>query len=145
MADTDLFGTELPAEEKYELSEGSTISEAQLREAEEETQVDAMNRWFRKNFINPEEENPYDSDEGCFVFMNGGPYDPEQEINAHFESFIPEKARNEVISDLEDTALEWDGLPGAGDYDDPYSIKGNVLIQLICSRTGLEFSMIYSH
>ena len=96
MADKDLFGNEshgTPPSEEFELADGSLISESDLKEADEETQIDAMRRWFLSHFQNPVEETPYDSREGGYQYLHGGPYDAREEIDSRFEGVVPDEVR----------------------------------------------------
>src|SRR5579863_9313549 len=121
MVDKDLFGNELPEpppSEKFKLSSGSVISESELREADEEIQLEAMRNWFYSHFQNPVDEMPYNSQEGGYQYLFGGPYDPQEEIDSRFESLIPDEVRQKLVKELENESSEWAGLPRPEDYDD---------------------------
>ena len=63
-------------------SEGS-ITASQLRRAKREIQRTAMQAWFYEHFESPD-TLPYDSSEGGYQWIWGGPYDPRQELEGEF-------------------------------------------------------------
>src|SRR5215470_14044536 len=93
MAAKDLFGDDLPDEsgpEQFRLPDDTTIDEAHLKDADEETQIEAMRSWFHENFQDPVEETPYDSGEGGYIYIYGGPYDPREQLEARFAGTVAE-------------------------------------------------------
>ena len=47
---------------------------------EEDEAVEAMVDWFAANYEDPAQSTPYDSSEGGYQYIWGGPYDAEEEI-----------------------------------------------------------------
>ena len=121
MTAKDLFGNELPEPtppEKFRLSDGSLISESDLKKADEEIQMEAMRSWFYSHFQNPVEETPYNSEEGGYQYLSGGPYEARDEIDSRFEGVVADEVRDKIVDELERESDEWAGLPRPGDYDD---------------------------
>ena len=52
--------------------------------SEENTQVRTMVLWFLANYEDPVENTPYDSAEGGYQFIHGGPYEAREELRAQF-------------------------------------------------------------
>jgi hypothetical protein len=77
MAGQDLFGNEIPDSEEFKLPDGTSINELQLKNADEETQTDAMRVWFYSQYEDPANETPYTSEDG-YVYVYGGPYDAKE-------------------------------------------------------------------
>jgi RiboL-PSP-HEPN len=121
MAAKDLFGNEQPDEtgpEQFRLRDETTIDEIHLKDANEETQMEAMRSWFREHFQDPVEETPYDSSEGGYIYIYGGPYDPREELDARFGDIVSEEVIEKLAYELGNESWEWEGRPGPGDYDD---------------------------
>ncbi len=117
MADKDIFGNDIPEEEKFRLKNGSFISEGSLKIAEEDTQIEVMRVWFFSNFQDPVEETPYDGREGGYQFRRG-PFDAREELESRFEGIVPEEVMDILVRELENQAMEWEGVDRDEDYDD---------------------------
>lgn len=98
------------------------ISEDALRVADRETQLDVMETWFRQRFEDPAERTPYESAEGGYIWIWGGPYDAREELEAEFSEVVPDDVSNELVDKLEDECREWAPTPSREDYDD-YLVK----------------------
>lgn len=73
-------------------------------ELEPENRVDAMIEWFHENFEDPAEGLPYESREGGYQWLWGGPYEAEEELQRAF----PEVSEDEIASAVEQ--LEANGV-----------------------------------
>jgi hypothetical protein len=121
MANKDLFGNEVPeapSPEEFELPDGTFVSELDLKDADEETQLDAMRSWFYSHFQHPAEETPYNSQEGGYQYIHGGPYDASEEIDSRFEGVVPDEVREKLADELDGESSEWAGHPRDSDYDE---------------------------
>ncbi len=121
MADEDLFGNEIPPDhggQRFRLPDESTIDEINLGKADEETQIEAMRSWFFENYQDPVEETPYDSSEGGYIYIYGGPYDAKQVLEDRFAGMVPDDVIDKLADDLGNQSWEWERRPGPGDYDD---------------------------
>jgi hypothetical protein len=78
----------------------------ELFEFEGEALVEAVKEWFFSNFEDPVENTPYDSREGGYQYIWGGPYDT-REIFSDYLSDLPEAVAEEIINDLEQTTDQW--------------------------------------
>lgn len=102
-----LFGDELP-EPPF----------SNLKDQDEETQLEEMRKWFFANFRDPVEETPYDSEEGGYIYLYGGPYDPDEVLRGEFEGKVPDEVLEKLIEEIRDISWKWEGRPKPEDYDD---------------------------
>lgn len=109
MVETDLFGKKVTPEEKYSLKSGEKISVSALRVADRETQIEAMTVWFYDNFEDPVELTPYESREGGYQFIYGGPYEAEDELQNEFGGIVPADAIKELTDELNHISWQWSG------------------------------------
>ena len=73
--------------------------------------VSAIRKWFNDNYKNPNDVCPYDSKEGGYIYIYGGPYDARQEIGMMFGEAVEADIIDEVASELEGICFEWSGNP----------------------------------
>jgi hypothetical protein len=76
--------------------------------------IDVMVKWFFQNFEDPAEETPYESAEGGYQYIWGGPYDANEELQAAFcpkledPTFeVVEKAAIAAAEKIEEDGWEW--------------------------------------
>jgi len=109
-----------PKNKEYLLSEGGSISATDLQSADHETQMEAMREWFFQNFEDPAQSTPYDSGEGGYQFIWGGPYDPKDELDSEFGGLVPDDLIEELADKLSDIAIEWSGNSNDADSSDQF-------------------------
>lgn len=101
---------------RYYLSDGETsLTGTKLRCAGRETKIDAMRTWFFSNYEDPVESTPYDSGEGGYIYVWGGPYKPEEELQDEFGGLISDDLIAELSEELCEISWEWTKHP---EYDD---------------------------
>jgi hypothetical protein len=66
--------------------------------------VDAMVRWFKRNFADPESQLPRDPRTGDFIWSSRGPFDAEEEITRVFYAWHEREVAEAV------RRIEWDGV-----------------------------------
>jgi hypothetical protein len=71
-----------------------------LKGAPKDIQIEAMRQWFYARFEDPAECTPYDSGEGGYQFIHGGPCDPNDEIQERFSAVIEYEVMEELIDEL---------------------------------------------
>jgi hypothetical protein len=106
MAGQDLFGNEIPDPEEFKLPDGTSINELQLKNADEETQTDAMRVWFYSHYEDPANETPYTSEDG-YLYFHGGPYEAKEVLEGHFELLVPDEVIEKLADELERESSEW--------------------------------------
>lgn len=94
-----------------------TVDEDAIRRMSAEEQREMMESWFRARFENPAERTPYESAEGGYIWIWGGPYDAEQVLRDEFEEFVPEPVIEELAGELSGECSEWAPTPSPDDYD----------------------------
>ena len=96
------------------------ISKEELRKADREIQLEAMEVWFRRHFEDPAERTPYESAEGGYIWIWGGPYNAREELESEFSGIVPDDVIDELADKLEEECLEWAPTPSADDDYDNY-------------------------
>lgn len=75
-----------------------------------------MEQWFRERFEDPAQRTPYESAEGGYIWIFGGPYDAKEELLSRFEGVVPNDVIDELADDLR--GENWDWAPT--DHDDRF-------------------------
>ena len=83
-----------------------------LRNAEK---LELMEAWFRERYEDPVNETP--RSEGQYIFVWGGPYDANDEIQNEFSDFVPYHLMETLIAQLNHECAEWAPTPKY--QDDP--------------------------
>jgi len=108
------------ATEYFHPDETEPISKELLRKANRDYQVELMRDWFFRHFENPAESTPYESAEGGYIYIWGGPYNAREELESEFAGVVSKKAIDALVDELESECYEWSGKPTADNYDDYY-------------------------
>jgi len=74
-----------------------------------EEQMSQIKEWFSCNFEDPVDCLPYESKEGGYIYIWGGPYDAREEIEGEFGGIVDDAIIDEVASELEEISWEWSG------------------------------------
>lgn len=82
-----------------------------------------MIAWFRENYTDPAEICPYESAEGGYEYIWGGPYDAYEELESKFGGTVPDKLIAEVAGELTSLCWEWSGIP----RDESINIDDDIL------------------
>lgn len=68
--------------------------------------------WFHYFFEDPANETPYNSREGGYLFIKGGPYNAEEELRDNFEDVVPEDALMAAVEEIQSDGLfDWAPSP----------------------------------
>lgn len=83
-------------------------------------QFEAMRSWFFDNFEDPVNCCPYESQEGGYFYIFGGPYYAGEELQEKFGSYVKDDYIQELVDDLQEICYEWSGNSSnaAGWYDE---------------------------
>ena len=71
-----------------------------LGSADEELQIEAMRQWFLDRYEDPAMETPWDSESKSYVFVWGGPYDPNDVIQERFSDVVDYAVMEKLIREL---------------------------------------------
>ncbi len=78
-----------------------------LTEMDETDQLAFMRQWFLANYEDPAESLPYESREGGYIWIDGGPYDPHEELHSKFGEFVSEEVIEAFGDELYAECPEW--------------------------------------
>lgn len=97
-----------------------------IKGATEDLQISAMRKWFCDRYEDPANQTPYSSDEGGYLYIWGGPYDPGNEIQERFDRVVPHEVMQRLIIELlQEVGSEW--APIEPDIDDYQGEFGYVI------------------
>jgi len=84
------------------LEDGSQygVSRSQFRQMRKAEKREAMLQWFSENYEDPAENTPYESAEGGYQYIWGGPYEARDEVYAQFGDLVPEQLIEEVAQEI---------------------------------------------
>lgn len=77
-----------------------------------ERQKEYMRHWFHQNFEDPAHETPYNSGEGGYLYIWGGPYNAHEQLFDEFGSLVSEDRIEEAANELEGEDGIYDWAPG---------------------------------
>ena len=78
-----------------------------LAEMDAADQFKFMREWFLANYEDPVHSLPYESREGGYIWIDGGPYDPHEELQAKFGDVVPEEVIEALGDELLAECFEW--------------------------------------
>lgn len=79
-----------------------------LKHLQKEDLIEVMKAWFFQNYEDPAEKTPYESAEGGYQYIWGGPYDAAEELAAEFGDHVAEDIIDEAVADIESGGLvDW--------------------------------------
>ena len=78
-----------------------------LGDMDMEAQKEVMQQWFFTLFEDPANETPHDGREGGYIYVQGGPYDAEEELREEFEEIVGEEPIMSLVKELSGLANEW--------------------------------------
>ncbi len=93
------------------------ISKEELSKVDRKTQLEVMETWFRQHYEDPAERTPYESAEGGYIWIWGGPYDAREELESEFAGIVPSDVIDELVNKLEGECLEWAPTSISDHYD----------------------------
>ena len=83
------------------------IDKDQLKFEDKTVQTEIIKNWFFENFENPAISTPFESREGGYIYIWGGPYNAREELENEFEDLVPQDVINIFIDELESESFEW--------------------------------------
>ncbi len=118
---------ELPADASSTAGATLEVDDDWLAEANEDQQFRAMGAWFLARYRDPADETPYSSEDGGYLFIHGGPYDPEEELVERFGDLVSKGVINKLVSELHGrVGTEWAPIDHESfdeyDYDEAYGV-----------------------
>lgn len=98
--------------------DGVTVTLPDLAALDRESQIQAMRSWFYERFEDPAERTPYESREGGYLWIWGGPFDAREELESQFSGHVPDDVITELVEELEGECWQWAPVSKPEDYDD---------------------------
>lgn len=105
---------------QYEDADGRHgVTREDVQEMSREDQVRLMVDWFHAHFEDPAHRTPYESAEGGYQWIWGGPHSADEELQDEFSQIIDFEIIQEAVQEIESDGLyEWAPTVRPGDYDD---------------------------
>jgi hypothetical protein len=85
--------------------EGLSVEAVSTMELDE--QRDFLRRWFLTHYEDPANETPYESAEGGYIYIWGGPYDAHEVLWENFEGVVPDDIIDAVADPLSQDMPDW--------------------------------------
>lgn len=105
-----------------------------------------MVNWFHTNYEDPVNRTPYESREGGYQWIWGGPYDAREELSEMFGDIVPEQFIEEVAEELEgEGVLEWAPTPKPEDYDQTEPQDEPPSLDIFSDEPGPQFGTAADH
>ena len=85
-----------------------SVTPAELKRLGKRMQIAYLVHWFGGMFEDPANETPYESREGGYQYVWGGPYEAQDEIDREFGGLVSEDVIDSVVSEIErDGTVYW--------------------------------------
>ncbi len=128
------------------------IRMADLVEMGATDQLRFMREWFLDNFEDPVHSLPYESREGGYIWIYGGPYDPHEELREKFDGFVLEEVIDALGDELFAECHEWaaqidpsdDDLYGFAHPSEPAEYFNEYRLAMDSNRALLAMEVPYS-
>lgn len=115
---------DLPEEAGVNTRSGFEPNNEWLSSAPPDLCHEAMRQWFLSRFWDPANDTPYNSREGGYLYIHGGPYEAEDELYGRFGDLLDDEIVRAVIDDVEsDGIYEWAPIHTDPDYDEYFSVE----------------------
>ncbi|NAO97210.1 hypothetical protein FRY77_14510 [Halomonas sp. MG34] len=98
---------------------GTTYTVEDFQQLSQEEKIELMREWFFDNYEDPVERTPYESREGGYIYIWGGPYYAHDELTVFCE-FVDDELIESLAEELSVDCPEWTGRESPDDYDDSY-------------------------
>jgi hypothetical protein len=104
---------------------GRDVSAADLKALQPDDQKRIIKYWFLEHYENPAENTPYETAEGGYIYIWGGPHDADQVLQEEFSEGFSEEFLSEIADELEEECgtNEWASIPGTEDFDLSYLVS----------------------
>ncbi|KLE24246.1 PIN domain-containing protein [Vibrio diabolicus] len=93
------------------LRERAFIKKERYRNLSESEAIQEIKDWFYSRYQNPVDCCPFESKEGGYQYIWGGPFDAEEELFNKFSGDIEERYIMKAVNEIEEDCTEWSGYP----------------------------------
>lgn len=87
------------------------VTPSRLKKLGRAKQIEYIKHWFFRNFEDPANETPYNSQEGGYLYIWGGPYDALDEIGNEFGDLVSQEVIEEAVNEVQRDGI-YDWAPG---------------------------------
>ncbi|NYF91514.1 hypothetical protein RBB79_17875 [Tunturiibacter empetritectus] len=101
----------------YYLEDGTPVGIGTLRKLSKQKQMEVMRAWFFKHYSDPL-ILPYDSSEGGYQWIWGGPFGAKDELRDEFSGATKDSALDELADELTEQNFEWSANPDSLPQDE---------------------------
>ncbi len=102
----------------YQTSDFEEVLRDDLPDEDRDVRLDVMRTWFFQNYEDPAERTPYESAEGGYIWIWGGPYEARECLEEEFGGLVPDEEIEELAEELTDICWQWTSSERPGDYDE---------------------------
>jgi len=97
------------------------ISVDELQKMGPSDQKEVMILWFNERYTDPCHTQPYCTEEGGYLFIDGGPFYAQEVLEEEFYTAVDDEVLNDVIDELGSSYTQWTHTAAfsANDYYDP--------------------------
>ena len=95
----------------------STQNNKDTQQKTKQERIDSLVEWFRENYEDPAHRLPYNTREGGYQWIYGGPYDANEELGGRFPEESEEIIEAAVEEIQSDGIFDWAPAPKPEDYD----------------------------
>ena len=108
-------------EEAWHAEDEYRQQQAEEEEAENRASaIESMVAWFEEQFEDPQNETPYDSEDGEYVYVFGGPFDANDVLGDQFGSEYKQEWIEAAVEQVQsDGIFEWAPKTGGDYYEHP--------------------------
>jgi hypothetical protein len=110
----------MPPRSYFLPSQNQELPANKLSTLDQEEIDEIVRHWFFQHYEHPDNRTPFDSGEGGYIWIWGGPYDAREEIYSEFLDILDQTSLDPIIIDLEDHSTLWGPAESPDDYDDEY-------------------------
>jgi hypothetical protein len=95
------------------------LSKSRFKRLNKAERIEVMVEWFHAHFEDPAERTPYESAEGGYIWIWGGPYDAHSVIGDEFSDVADDDLIEAAVDVVQrDGLFEWAPREQHGDYDE---------------------------
>jgi hypothetical protein len=115
----------MPKRKYWDPEEDLSFTKSELRAAHPDIQARVMKSWFLNNYVDPVHNSPYDSEEGGYIFIWGGPFNPNSELESEFGRLVSLDVIERIASELNGECTQWTKAPSAPDEQLSSAVEAN--------------------
>lgn len=110
----------LEEEEAWRADDEYRQQQADEEAANRQSAIDQMVGWFGEQFEDPQNETPYDSEDGNYVYVFGGPFDASEVLGDQFGSDHKQEWIEAAVEEIQtDGTYEWAPSSNGDYYEHP--------------------------